>query len=58
MTTELFYLACAATLTALLWAPYILDRFATRGVRRADGVRLAGPGGLRTRHRPITATGA
>lgn len=32
MTTELFYLACVATFTALLWAPYILDRFGTWGL--------------------------
>lgn len=32
MTTELFYLACVSTLTALLWVPYILDRFATWGL--------------------------
>ena len=37
MTTELFYLACTATLTALLWAPYILDRFATRGLASTIG---------------------
>ena len=37
VTTELFYLACAATLTALLWVPYILDRFGTWGIADTFG---------------------
>lgn len=32
MKTELFYLALAATLTGLLWVPYILDRIMTWGL--------------------------
>ena len=32
MKTELLYLVCAAALTGLLWVPYVLDRFATRGI--------------------------
>lgn len=37
MGTELFYLALVALLTALLWMPYILDRFARWGVRDTVG---------------------
>ena len=37
MTTELFYLACVATFTALLWAPCILDRFGTWGLADTFG---------------------
>lgn len=32
MKTELLYLACTAALTGLLWIPYVLDRFAVRGI--------------------------
>lgn len=32
MKTELLYLVYAAALTGLLWIPYVLDRFATRGI--------------------------
>ena len=32
MTTELFYLALTALVTALLWIPYILDRIARWGL--------------------------
>ena len=37
MKTELFYLACTAALTGLLWVPYILDRLAVRGLIDAVG---------------------
>ena len=37
MTTELLYLTLATAFTALLWMPYILDRFATRGVSDTVG---------------------
>ena len=37
MKTELFYLALAATFTALLWVPYILDRVAVWGLPDAVG---------------------
>jgi uncharacterized MAPEG superfamily protein len=30
--TELFYLALTAAFTGVLWIPYVLDRFATRGI--------------------------
>ena len=39
MKTELFYLACVAILTGLLWVPYILDRVAVWG--RSPGSGLA-----------------
>ena len=32
MTTPLFYLALVAAFTGLLWVPYVLDRFAVRGI--------------------------
>ena len=32
MKTELFYLALTAVFTGLLWVPYVLDRFAVRGI--------------------------
>ena len=32
MKTELFYLALTAVFTGLLWIPYVLDRFAVRGL--------------------------
>jgi uncharacterized MAPEG superfamily protein len=32
MKTELFYLALTAAFTGLLWVPYVLDRFAVRGI--------------------------
>jgi len=37
MHDELTYLAATATLTALLWLPYILDRILTRGLIDAVG---------------------
>ncbi|MEO7150584.1 MAG: MAPEG family protein [Burkholderiaceae bacterium] len=37
MKTELFYLACTAALTGLLWVPYILDRIAVGGLLDAVG---------------------
>jgi len=37
MKTELFYLALVTGLTGLLWAPYILDRIAVRGLVNAVG---------------------
>src|SRR4051812_20779170 len=37
MKTELFYLALVATLTGLLWVPYILDRIMVEGVLGAVG---------------------
>ena len=32
MKTELYYLALTALFTGLLWIPYVLDRFAVRGL--------------------------
>ena len=32
MTQEFFWLALTIALTGLVWVPYILDRFATRGI--------------------------
>ena len=32
MTPELYWLALTALMTALFWVPYILDRFAVRGL--------------------------
>jgi uncharacterized MAPEG superfamily protein len=32
MKTELFYLALVATFTALMWVPYVLNRFAVWGI--------------------------
>ena len=37
MKTELFYLACVATLTALMWVPYVLNRFVVWGVLDTAG---------------------
>jgi uncharacterized MAPEG superfamily protein len=37
MKKELFYLALAATLTALIWVPYILDRIMVGGLMDAVG---------------------
>ena len=43
MDTELFYLALAALFTALLWVPYILDRFVRWGLRDTVGYPLNPP---------------
>jgi uncharacterized MAPEG superfamily protein len=32
MKTEMIYLACVATLTALLWVPYVLNRLVAWGI--------------------------
>ncbi len=32
MTSELFWLTLTVIMTGLIWIPYILDRFATRGI--------------------------
>jgi uncharacterized MAPEG superfamily protein len=37
MKTELFYLALVATFTALLWIPYVLNRFAVCGITDTVG---------------------
>ncbi len=37
MKTELIYLACVATFTALLWIPYVLNRFAVWGINDTVG---------------------
>ena len=37
MTPELNYLAWTALLTALIWIPYVLDRFAVRGIADTVG---------------------
>ncbi|MEO6410355.1 MAG: MAPEG family protein [Burkholderiaceae bacterium] len=37
MKIELLYLACVATLTGLLWVPYILDRVAVWGLLDSVG---------------------
>jgi len=37
MKTELLYLALVTAFTGLLWAPYILDRLAVRGITDAVG---------------------
>lgn len=37
MKTELLYLACVATFTALLWIPYVLNRFAVWGIADTVG---------------------
>lgn len=37
MSTELYYLTLAATLTALTWIPYILNLVGVRGLRDAVG---------------------
>src|ERR1700744_3550519 len=36
-TPELYYLTLTATVTALMWLPYMLGRIATRGVMSALG---------------------
>jgi uncharacterized MAPEG superfamily protein len=37
MTTELMYLALVTTLTALMWAPYVLNMIMVRGLKDAVG---------------------
>lgn len=37
MSTELLYLTWVTAFTAVLWVPYVLDRFATRGVSDTVG---------------------
>lgn len=37
MKTELFYLALVATFTALMWVPYVLNRFAVWGISDTVG---------------------
>ena len=37
MRTELFYLALVATFTALMWIPYVLNRFAVWGINDTVG---------------------
>ena len=37
MKTELFYLALVATFTALMWVPYVLNRFAVWGINDTVG---------------------
>jgi uncharacterized MAPEG superfamily protein len=37
MKTELVYLACVATFTALMWIPYVLNRFAVWGISDTVG---------------------
>jgi uncharacterized MAPEG superfamily protein len=37
MQTEIFYLVLTAALTALLWIPYVLDRFMVRGIAATVG---------------------
>ena len=37
MKAELFYLALTAVFTGLLWVPYVLDRFAVRGISDTVG---------------------
>ncbi len=37
MKTELLYLACAATFTALMWIPYVLNRVAVWGINDTVG---------------------
>src|SRR5579859_7219969 len=37
MTTELYWLTLTVLMTALLWVPYILDRFITRGIWKTIG---------------------
>jgi uncharacterized MAPEG superfamily protein len=37
MKTELFYLALVATFTALMWVPYVLNRFAAWGIADTVG---------------------
>jgi uncharacterized MAPEG superfamily protein len=37
MKTEMFYLACVATFTAVLWIPYVLNRFAVWGIADTVG---------------------
>jgi uncharacterized MAPEG superfamily protein len=37
MNTELFYLTLVTAFTGILWVPYVLDRFATRGISDTVG---------------------
>ena len=37
MTPGLFYLTLVSALTGLLWVPYVLDRFAVRGITDTVG---------------------
>ena len=37
MKTELLYLACVAAFTAVLWIPYVLNRFAVSGINDTVG---------------------
>jgi len=37
MKTEMLYLACVATFTALMWIPYVLNRFAVWGIADTVG---------------------
>jgi uncharacterized MAPEG superfamily protein len=37
MKTEIAYLVYVAALTGLLWVPYVLDRFVTRGIAQTVG---------------------
>ncbi len=37
MSQEIFWLSATALMTALFWAPYVLNRMATRGLVRAIG---------------------
>lgn len=37
MSTELTYLVWVTVLTMVLWVPYVLDRFATRGIADTVG---------------------
>ena len=39
MTDELYYLALTASLTAFMWVPYVLNRFASWGLRTTFGNR-------------------
>ena len=42
MSTELYWLTLTVGMTGLFWVPYILDRFATRGIMSTFG--YPGPG--------------
>lgn len=37
MNTEILYLVCVTLLTALLWVPYVLDRFVVWGIADTVG---------------------
>ena len=41
MKTDLLYLACVAAFTGLMWVPYVLDRFAVRGIADTVGYPAA-----------------